>query len=295
MVPSSNSSLLVALQNKFLQLMSKVKHSVHADPFFDPILDRFFLSQLGAHFSCSLYERESTVIFEIRHRTVCNLHIWQSNCSLIIPQRFTQPRLIPIKRHCADLNQLYRVQIRDGSGCEARRYSLTLQVPGSLLSKKACLIYRERSKPSYAQEPRSGSYSGAQHRTHGFILFCFLSGFTERLRAAMAGKLLMKMMGWGLTRCTWGLTAAGCRTRKWNKASRICLATLVLVCLDLNDPHKSNTHLSKSTSTLQAGGTTVHKSAHSNANLDSAGLQLHAHSHRCYQFQTYFRNLLLFA
>lgn len=45
--------------------MSKVKHSVHADPFFDPILDRFFLSQLGAHFSCSLYERESTVIFEI--------------------------------------------------------------------------------------------------------------------------------------------------------------------------------------------------------------------------------------
>lgn len=224
-----------------------------------------------------------------------NLHIWQSNCSLIIPQRFTQPRLIPIKRHCADLNQLYRVQIRDGSGCEARRYSLTLQVPGSLLSKKACLIYRERSKPSYAQEPRSGSYSGAQHRTHGFILFCFLSGITERLRAATAGKLLMKMMGWGLTRCTWGLTAAGCRTRKWNKASRICLATLVLVCLDLNDPHKSNTHLSKSTSTLQAGGTTVHKSAHSNANLDSAGLQLHAHSHRCYQFQTYFRNLLLFA
>lgn len=179
MVPSPNSSLLVALQNKFLQLMSKVKHSVHADPFFDPILDRFFLSQLGAHFSCSLYERESTDIFEIRHRTVCNLHIWQSNCSLIIPQRFTQPRLIPIKRHCADLNQLYRVQIRDGSWCEARRYSLTLQVPGSLLSKKACLIYRERSKPSYAQEPRSGSYSGAQHRTHGFILFCFLSGITE--------------------------------------------------------------------------------------------------------------------
>lgn len=55
--------------------MSKVKHSVHADPFFDPILDRFFLSRLGAHFSCSLYERESTDIFEIRHRTVCNLHI----------------------------------------------------------------------------------------------------------------------------------------------------------------------------------------------------------------------------